>query len=226
METKETSIKDTNNISVCKHPIALHNLSILRDKNTNSELFRNASKRLAQLLIFVAIDNLPLIKKITETPLMETTTNIIDPQTEIIIAPILRAGLVFSDVASDILPDARIHHIGLYRDERTLKPIPYYNNLPENYNNPEKTFVYLLDPMLATGGTAITAIKLFIDRNIPQYNVRLISLISAPEGIDLVHSKFPDIKIITASVDSKLNKVGYILPGLGDAGDRAFNTTY
>lgn len=219
-------IKKSDNIVVCNHPIAQHNLSVMRDKNSSAELFRNATRRLAQILFFNATDNLPTINKIIETPLVETPTNIIDPDSEIIIAPILRAGLVFSEIASEIMPNARVHHIGLYRDEKTLKPVSYYNNLPESFNDPYNTFIYLLDPMLATGGSAVAAIKLFTDLNVPEENIRFICLISAPEGINKLHSKFADVKITTACIDNHLNEFGYILPGLGDAGDRTFNTMY
>lgn len=222
----ELDLKKSDNILVCNHPIALHNLAILRNKNTTSELFRNASTRLAQVLFFSATDNLPMFKTNIMTPLIETKSNIINPESEIIIAPILRAGLAFSQVASELLPDARVHHVGLYRDEKTLKPVSYYNNLPDYFENPVNNYVYLLDPMLATGGSAVAAINLFTDLNIPEENIRFICLISVPEGINKLHSKFPKVKIITACIDEKLNEFGYILPGLGDAGDRTFNTLY
>jgi len=214
------------NLMIINHPVVQHNLTILRDKNTSSELFRNAARRIAQALLINATDNIPLAKTYIETPLVQTETSIIDNNAELIIAPILRAGLALSCVACDLLPNARVHHIGLYRDEATLKPVSYYNNLPDELNNPDKTFIYLLDPMLATGGSAVAAIKLFTDLNIPQGNIRFISLISAPEGINKLHSTFSEVKIITACIDEKLNNIGYILPGLGDAGDRTFNTVY
>ncbi len=222
----EISVQKAENISVCNHPIALHNLTIMRDKNTSSELFRNATKRLAEILFFSATDNLPTVKTQIETPVTKTDSTIIDPSANIIIAPILRAGLMFSDVASNLLPNARVHHIGLYRDEKTLKPVWYYNKLPEKFEEPENTFVYVLDPMVATGGSAVEAIKLFTDHGIDQKNIRFISLLSVPEGIEKVHSEFPNVKVITAWVDKHLNELGYIVPGLGDAGDRTFNTLY
>ncbi|MDD3012542.1 MAG: uracil phosphoribosyltransferase [Candidatus Gastranaerophilales bacterium] len=214
------------NLLVINHPVLQHNLTVLRNKNTSSELFRNAARRIAQILLINATDNIPLETVNIETPLVQSKANIIDTKAEVIIAPILRAGLAFSGVASDILPTARVHHVGLYRDETTLKPVSYYNNLPDELNNPDRTFVYLLDPMLATGGSAVAAIKLFTDLNIPQGNIRFICLISAPEGIKKLQSVFSEVKIITACVDEKLNNIGYILPGLGDAGDRTFNTVY
>jgi uracil phosphoribosyltransferase len=222
----DTVIKKAENISVCDHPIALQNLAVMRDKDTTPELFRNATKRLAEVLFFSATDNLPICDREVETPLTKTVSKVIDSDATIIIAPILRAGLVFSQVASDLLPDAIVQHIGLYRDHITLKPIWYYNKLPKEFKNPHKTYVYILDPMLATGGSAIEAIKLYHDKGIPHENIRFISLLSSPEGINRVQKHFPDVQLVTAWIDEKLNENGYILPGLGDAGDRTFNTVY
>lgn len=217
---------NSTHVTVTNHPIAAHNLSVLRDKNTSSELFRNATKRLAQILFFAATDNLPTINEEIETPITKTNVPVLSKNADIIIAPILRAGLVFSEVASELLPTARVHHIGLYRDEKTLKPVAYYNNIPQNMKNPENTFVYIIDPMLATGGSAIEAIKLFTKLGIPSQNIRFICLISAPEGISKLRQAHPEVKVITACIDESLNNQGYIVPGLGDAGDRTFNTTY
>ena len=222
----DKTLKKAENISVCEHPIALQNLTVMRDKNTSPELFRNATKRLAEVLFFSATDNLPTVDSQIETPLATTVGKIIDPNASIIIAPILRAGLLFSQVASDILPDATVQHIGLYRDHETLKPIWYYNKLPKQFKNPENTYVYILDPMLATGGSAIEAIKLYAEKNIPHENIRFICLLSSPEGLAYVQSHFPDVQLVTAWIDEKLNDKGYIIPGLGDAGDRTFNTVY
>ncbi|MDD3420159.1 MAG: uracil phosphoribosyltransferase [Candidatus Gastranaerophilales bacterium] len=222
----DTKLKKAENISVCEHPIALQNLAIMRDKNTTPELFRNATKRLAEVLFFSATDNLPTVLKPVETPLASTMSKVIDPDSTIIIAPILRAGLVFSQVASELLPDAVVQHIGLYRDHQTLQPVWYYNKLPKEFKNPQNTYVYILDPMLATGGSAIEAIKLYTSKNIPHENIRFICLLSSPEGITHVQNHFPEIQLVTAWIDEKLNNQGYIMPGLGDAGDRTFNTVY
>lgn len=219
-------INENKDIIICSHPVVLHNLSIIRDKNTTSENFRNAVLKIARVLFYKASENLPLVDIKVETPLITAPSSIIAPDAEIIIAPILRAGLIFSDAALEILPQARIHHIGLYRDEKTLNPVPYYNNIPKQFKHPEKTYIYLLDPMLATGGSAVAAIKLFTDLYIPVKNITFISLISAPEGIAKINSQFSGINIITACIDNCLNQAGYILPGLGDAGDRTFNTVY
>lgn len=222
----DTKLKKAENISVCEHPIALQNLAIMRDKNTTPELFRNATKRLAEVLFFSATDNLPTVLKPVETPLANTLSKVIDPDSTIIIAPILRAGLVFSQVASELLPDAVVQHIGLYRDHQTLQPVWYYNKLPKEFKNPQNTYVYILDPMLATGGSAIEAIKLYTSKNIPHENIRFICLLSSPEGLTHVQKHFPEIQLVTAWIDERLNEQGYIMPGLGDAGDRTFNTVY
>lgn len=217
-------IKKQDNIIVSSHPLISDNLAVVRDKNTPSELFRNSVKRISQELFYKATENLPVSVRTIETPLMKTDVAVIDQTSEIIIAPILRAGLIFSDVFLAMLPDAKVHHIGLYRDEKTLQPVAYYNNLPEQFKNPEKTYIYISDPMLATGGSAIEAIKLFVEKGVPQENITFISLISAPEGVNNLLDVYSDIRIITASVDTGLDKNGYIFPGLGDAGDRTFNT--
>lgn len=211
-------------ITVSNNPIVSHNMAIIRDKNTPPELFRASVLRIARIIMSKAFVNLPMVPKKVETPLKQTEVNIIDPDAELIIAPVLRAGLIFSNIALDLLPGARVHHIGLYRDEETLKPVPYYNKLPETFKNPDNTYVYLLDPMLATGGSGVAAIGLFAEKGVPQENITFISLISAPEGIDRVFSTFPGARLMTGAVDKQLNELGYILPGLGDAGDRMFNT--
>jgi uracil phosphoribosyltransferase len=222
----ESTIEKIENFTVCEHPVISDNLAVLRDKNTNSESFRRSTQKISQMLFYKATENLPLKSNSVETPLMPAQVDVICPDAEIIIAPILRAGLMFSDTALDILPQSKVHHIGLYRDEKTLQPVAYYNNLPKAFKIPEKTFVYLLDPMLATGGSAVAAVKLFTDLHIPQKNITFVSLISAPEGVNKLAESFDEVRIITASLDKGLNSSGYILPGLGDAGDRTFNTSH
>ena len=214
----------SDNLIVCNNPIVFHNLAIIRDKNTGSETFRSSVARITRMIMSRVFDNVPLVSKNIETPLMETEVKVIDPDAQFIIAPILRAGLIFSNTALGLLPMAKVHHIGLYRDEETLKPVPYYNKLPHTFENPDKTYIYILDPMLATGGSGVAAIKLFTDLNIHKKNITFVSLISAPEGISNIFSNYPDIRLVTGAIDTRLNDIGYILPGLGDAGDRAFNT--
>lgn len=175
-------------------------------------------------MLYEASNGLPLIDKKISTPITNFTTKTIDPDINIIISPILRAGLIFTDEAIDILPQAIIRHIGMYRDEKTLKPIWYYNKVPMQVGNAEKTFVYITDPMLATGNSLSEPINLYINKGIPEKNITAICIIAAPEGIHAIQSQFPEISIIAAAIDQGLNEKGYIVPGMGDAGDRIFNT--
>lgn len=212
------------NVSVVTHPLCCHNLSIIRDKNTTAEAFRNAIRRITYLLFYKATEDLELETVNIETPLEVCEAKKLTSNKEIIIAPILRAGLIFSDIANEIMPYATVRHIGMYRDEETLTPIWYYNKIPIEFENPENKIILILDPMLATGNSAIDAIKLFVNKNVPEKNIRFVSLISAPEGLEKVTNLYPNVQIVTANIDECLNEVGYIRPGLGDAGDRIFNT--
>ena len=214
----------SKNLYEIKHPLCQDNLAILRDKKTKSEQFRTALKRIAYFLIYEACKDLPMEDVIIETPVSKTSVKRPDKKIKLIAAPILRAGLGFSDVISELLPEISIQHIGMYRDEKTLKPVWYYDKTPVEYKNPERLRIFILDPMLATGNSSLEAIKLFANKKIPPENIKLITLLSAPEGVKKVLHAFGDIKIYTACVDEKLNDKGYIIPGLGDAGDRIFNT--
>ena len=211
-------------LQIINNPVILQNLCVMRDKNTNSQDIRIAARKITRVLLYEASKSLPLVEKMVTTPLISFKTQTIDSDINIIISPILRAGLIFTDEAIDILPQACIRHIGMYRDEKTLKPVWYYNRMPMKISNPEKTYVYITDPMLATGNSLIEAVKLYADKNIPLKNIKLISIISAPEGVSNIVAKFPEIEIITAALDSHLNENGDIVPGMGDAGDRIFNT--
>jgi uracil phosphoribosyltransferase len=213
-----------NNVFVVNHPLCCHNLSIIRNKSTNAEMFRNAIRRITYLLFYKATEDLELEDVTVETPLEVCQAKRLSSKKEIIIAPILRAGLIFSDIANEIMPYATVRHIGMYRDEDTLTPVWYYNKIPVEFEHPEDKIILILDPMLATGNSAVDAIKLFANKKVPQKNIRFVSLISAPEGLKKVHELYPDVQIITASIDNCLNSSGYIRPGLGDAGDRIFNT--
>lgn len=217
-------MSEFDNVYVVNHPLCCHNLSIIRNKATNAEVFRNAIRRITYLLFYKATEDLELKTVNVETPLEVCETKMLKDDNEIIIAPILRAGLIFSDVANEIMPFATVRHIGMYRDEDTLTPVWYYNKIPIEFEHPENKIILILDPMLATGNSAIDSIKLFTSKNVEQKNIRFVSLISAPEGLRKVHKIFPEVKIITASIDNCLNEHGYIRPGLGDAGDRIFNT--
>ena len=218
------TLQTKNNVTVVNHPLCEHNLGVIRDKDINSDGFKNSMKRLSTILILEATKNLPLKEYSVQTPITNCKVNKINSDYKIIFAPILRAGLAISDVASEIVPDASIQHVGMYRDETTLEPVWYYDKTPVNYANPENIKVYILDPMLATGNSAHAAVSLFLKKGIKIENLVFVCILSSPAGIDLLTAAFPDLKIITAKIDEGLNSKGYIVPGLGDAGDRLFNT--
>ena len=206
------------------HPVIQHNLAVIRDKNYDCEGFRTAMRRVSYALFLEATKLLPTVKKMIETPLKKMVQNVLDPDIEIILAPILRAGVAFCDVAQEILPEARVQHLGMYRDEETLKPVWYYNKTFKISQNPNNTHVLILDPMLATGNSARDAIKIYVDKGVPIENIVFVCLLAAPEGVRNLRATFGPVKIITVSIDDCLNEAGYIVPGLGDAGDKIFNT--
>ncbi len=212
------------NLKVISNPIVNQSLCTLRNKDTDTQGVRLAARTLTRILLYEATKNLPQTDIEIETPLTKFTTKTVNQDITIIISPILRAGLIFTDEAVDILPQATIRHIGMYRDEKTLKPVWYYNKVPMPVEDPSKYYVFITDPMLATGNSLIEAIKLYTEKGIPQENICCVCMISAPQGIKTVFEKFPDIKLIVAAVDLHLNERGYIVPGMGDAGDRIFNT--
>lgn len=215
---------NTEKVRVISNPVVLSNLCTMRDEKTDSQAVRIATRKITRCLLYEAAQNLPLVEKEITTPIKTFKTKIIDPDINLIISPILRAGLIFTDEAIDILPQACIRHIGMYRDEKTLKPVWYYNKVPMDAPNPQNFYIYITDPMLATGNSLIEAIKLYIDKGIPIKNIKCICIIAAPEGIENIQKHYPDIEIITAAIDEGLNEKGYIVPGMGDAGDRIFNT--
>lgn len=212
------------NLKIISNPIVNQSLCTMRNKNTDTEGVRLAARKLTRILLYEATKNLPQKSIEIETPLVKCNTQTIDPEIKIIISPILRAGLIFTDEAVDILPQAAIRHIGMYRDEKTLKPVWYYNKVPMPVDNPKNYYIYITDPMLATGNSLTEAIKLYVEKGIPEENICCICMISAPQGIETVFKEFPNITLIVAAVDSHLNERGYIIPGMGDAGDRIFNT--
>jgi uracil phosphoribosyltransferase len=210
-------------VHVCQHPLLQHNLAILRASNTAHEPFRNAIRRVSQFVLNDATQTLPLSKSFVETPVGKAESRILSPEVPIMITPILRAGLMMCDVAMDILPSASVYHVGLYRDEETLKPITYYNKLPSNVDYSQAR-IFILDPMLATGGSAVAAVEIISKLGVQPSNICFVSILAAPEGIENLRNHYPDVKIYTGAVDERLNDKGYIVPGLGDAGDRAFGT--
>jgi len=196
------------NVRVISNPVINLNLCTMRDKDTDSQGVRIATRKITRCLLYEASKNLPLVDTEITTPLTTFTAKTVDPDINLIISPI----------------KATIRHIGMYRDEETLKPVWYYNKVPMEAPNPEKFYIYITDPMLATGNSLIEAIKLYADKGIPIENIKVICIIAAPQGIENIHRHYPDIEIITAAVDKCLNEKGYIVPGMGDAGDRIFNT--
>ncbi|MBP3820039.1 uracil phosphoribosyltransferase [bacterium] len=215
---------DLSKVRVINNPVVLQNLCTMRDKNTNSHGVRIAARKITRCLLYEASKNLPLVEKEVVTPLTSFKAKTIASDIELIISPILRAGLIFTDEAIDILPQATIRHLGMYRDEKTLKPVWYYNKVSMEISNPENFYVYITDPMLATGNSLLGAIDLYVNKGIPIKNIKCICIISAPEGIENIQKHYPEIEIITAAIDDHLNENGYIVPGMGDAGDRIFNT--
>jgi uracil phosphoribosyltransferase len=214
-----TSGTKMTNVIVVDHPLAQQQLTRLRDYQTPTSEFRRRARLLSSFLAYEAMRDLTAREAGVETPLGPAKGVVIGDY--VVIAPILRAGLILAEAAQEIMPPtARVYHVGLRRDESTLQAISYYNKLPDNL--PGDSRVYVLDPMLATGGSAVAAIQLFAKLGVN--NVHLVSFLAAPEGIKHAQKSFPNIKITTAAIDDHLNEHGYIVPGLGDAGDRIFGT--
>ncbi len=205
-------------IIVMDHPLIQHKLSILRDINTPSKEFRALISEIANLICYDATRDLPLEEIEVETPICVTKAKALAGK-KVAIVPILRAGLGMVDGMLALLPSAKVGHIGLYRDPDTLQPVEYYCKLPTDIEQRE---VFVVDPMLATGGSAIDAISQIKKRG-PKH-IKFLGIIAAPEGLKALSEAHPDVDIIVASLDEKLNDHGYIVPGLGDAGDRIFGT--
>ncbi|HEX3037632.1 MAG TPA: uracil phosphoribosyltransferase [Oscillospiraceae bacterium] len=205
-------------VFVMDHPLIQHKLTILRDKKTGSKEFRSLVSEIAMLMCYEATRDLPLEEVQTETPVAVATTKVIAGR-KLAFVPILRAGLGMVDGVLEMVPAAKVGHIGLYRDPKTLQPVEYYSKLPLDINERE---VIVLDPMLATGGSSIDAITI-IKRSHPKC-IKFMCIIAAPEGVEAITKAHPDVQIYCAAVDDHLNDHGYIVPGLGDAGDRIFGT--
>lgn len=203
---------------IMEHPLIQHKVSRLRDKTTGSKEFRELVREISGLMCYEATRNLPLEDFEVETPITTTTGKRIAGK-NLSIVPILRAGLGMVDGMLDLLPTAKVGHIGLYRDPETLQPVEYYCKLPSDIA--ERDF-FVLDPMLATGGSAIAAIQFIKDRGANSIN--FLCLLAAPEGLKALQEAHPDVNIYCAALDEKLNDHAYIIPGLGDAGDRLFGT--
>ncbi len=206
-----------SSLVVSSHPIVQHHIAALRDVRTTPAEFRRVVRMLAVLLAQEATADLPTISREVTTPLGKADARVLKDVVGIV--PILRAGLGMADGVIELLPDAEVWHIGLYRDESTLRPQEYYNKVPVS---PRVTLALLVDPMLATGGSADRACEIIKAAGVPR--LKLLSLIAAPEGIAFVKRAMPDVSIHVGAVDERLNEVGFIYPGLGDAGDRQFGT--
>lgn len=201
-----------------KHPLIEHKLSILRDKKTGTKEFREIVSEIAMFLCYEAMKDAELEKVEIETPITKMKIGKLNEDNYAFV-PILRAGTGMLDGVISVIPNAKIGHIGMYRDEVTFKPVEYFFKVPKDI---EKREVIILDPMLATGGSALDAIELLKNKGVKK--IKFLSIISAPEGLKKVEEKYPDVQIYTASIDEKLNENKYIVPGLGDAGDRIFGT--
>lgn len=199
------------------HPLVQHKLSLMRDKTTSTMKFRELLKEISMLMGYEITRDFPLAYEEIETPLMKMNAPKISGK-KVVIAPILRAGLGMVDGLTTLMPSARIGHIGMYRDEETCQPVFYYYKMPAN----KERLVIVTDPMLATGGSACDAIKRLKDDGYK--SIRLMCLVASPQGVQAVQEKHPDVDIYLAALDERLNEKNYILPGLGDAGDRIFGT--
>lgn len=208
----------SNEIFIMDHPLIKHKLTLLRDPKTGSKEFRELVSEITMLMCYEATRNLPLKEIELETPVAKGTFQTLSGL-QIAFIPVLRAGIGMVDGVTTLVPTSKIGHIGLYRDPKTLEPVEYYSKLPSDIDKRE---VIVLDPMLATGGTAIDAITI-IKRQNPK-NIKFMCIIAAPEGLDALHKAHPDVQIYCAAKDDHLNDHGYIVPGLGDAGDRLFGT--
>lgn len=207
-----------SNVIIMNHPLIQHKIGIMRKKTTSTKEFRDLTAEVAMLICYEATRNLPLADIEIETPLINTTAKEIAGK-KLCIVPILRAGLHMADGILELIPNAKVGHIGLYRDEKTLKPIEYFCKLPQDASERE---IFILDPMLATGGSANAAIELLKHKNINR--IYFLCLIAAPEGIAYIQKNHPDVPLYIGALDQGLNDTGYILPGLGDAGDRIYGT--
>ncbi len=207
-----------SNVVILDHPLIKHKVSIMRNKETGTKEFKEVAKEIAMLMCYEATRNLAVEDVEIETPITTTTCQMLSGR-KLAIVPILRAGLGMVDGMLALVPSAKIGHIGLYRDEETLEPVEYYCKMPSDIAERD---VFVVDPMLATGGSACDAIKLIKARGAK--NIKFMCLIAAPEGIKKLTETHPDVDVYCAALDSHLNEHGYIVPGLGDAGDRIFGT--
>ncbi|UQS82669.1 uracil phosphoribosyltransferase [Bombilactobacillus folatiphilus] len=204
--------------TVLNHPLIQHKLTIIRDENTGTRVFREVANEIAELMVYEITRDLPLEDKEIQTPMGKTVQKVLAGK-KLAVIPILRAGLGMVDGVLEMIPAAKVGHIGMYRDEKTLQPHEYFVKLPSDIDQRD---LFIVDPMLATGGSANMAISALKKRGAK--NMRLIVLVAAPEGVKAVQKENPDVDIYAAALDENINENGYIYPGLGDAGDRLFGT--
>ncbi len=206
------------NIHLLNHILIEHKIAILRDENTKTKQFREVIEEIAMLMTLEVLKDAPIKKIIVKTPLEEVAQTVI-VENSIVIVPILRAGLGMVNGVTAMLPSVKVGHIGIARNEETLEPVEYMCKLPEGIQD---KMVILLDPMLATGGSACAAITALKNRGVK--NIKMLNILAVPEGVEKIAKEHPDVEVYIAKVDRELNSKGYILPGLGDAGDRIFGT--
>ncbi|MFW6022018.1 MAG: uracil phosphoribosyltransferase [Halanaerobiaceae bacterium] len=207
-----------SNVTIIDHPLIQHKLALVRDKNTGPKEFRELLDEISTLMAYEVTRDLPLEEVEIETPIQKTRVNMIEGK-KLGVVPILRAGLGMIDGILQLIPTAKVGHVGLYRDPESFEPVEYYCKMPTDVQERD---LIIVDPMLATGGSASAAIQFVKDRN-PR-SIKLMCLIAAPEGVKRVQKEHPDVDIYTAAVDERLNEHAYIIPGLGDAGDRLYGT--
>lgn len=224
MATEEKPVsEDRMLVFVPPHPLIKHWVSVLRNEQTPCPIFRNAMAELGRLLIYEASrDWLPTVTGEIQSPLGVASVEFVDPREPISVVPILRAGLALVEHVSSILPATRTYHLGIGRNEETLQPTVYLNKLPDKF--PEGSRVFLVDPMLATGGTIVTAMNLLKDHGVDNKQIKVISAVAAPPALQKLSEKFPGLHVYTGIIDPIVNEKGFIIPGLGDAGDRSFGT--
>jgi uracil phosphoribosyltransferase len=210
-------------IYVPPHPLIKHWLAVARDASTPSPLFRSAMKELGRWLAYEAIREwLPVEDTVVYTPLDTCAATMVNPEVPIVVLPILRAGLALLEGVQEVVPLASIHHLGMVRNEENLDASCYLNNLPERF--PPETRLLICEPMLATGGTIMQTMELLVQRGIDPARVRILSVVAAPPALQKLSQAYPTLVLYSAGLDETLNEQGYIVPGLGDAGDRAFGT--
>mgnify|MGYP003961250043 FL=1 len=208
----------SENLTIVSHPLVQHKLTLMREKQTSTAVFRQLLREISQLLAYEVTRGLPMTTKVIETPMEQMDAPVLDGK-KLALISILRAGNGLLDGVLELVPSARVGFVGLYRDEKTLQPVQYYFKVPESMQD---RLVIAVDPMLATGNSSVAAVDLL--KQSGATNIRFLCLLASPEGVARMAEAHPDVPIVTAALDSHLNEKGYIVPGLGDAGDRMFGT--